>query len=160
MNYMKEIEAEKAHRKECSGKEYAAGGVFIFFDDEYQGWMNELRDPQKWVPGCVAVSDDSGRIWKAVGGNNEDGAETWQEVKSCFQRGGVRPGAGRKPMNPELKKQKKAFSLSYESVHALVALQESLGLSSQSAVVEYLALRGYREFSSQGVIVEHQRKLF
>ncbi len=74
-------------------------------------------------------------------------------------RGGVRSGAGRKPMKPGLKKQKKAFSLSPESVQALADLQESLGLGSQSAVVEYLALRGYRELIPQGV-KEHQRKLF
>lgn len=56
-------------------------------------------------------------------------------------RGGARPGAGRKPMKSGLKKQKKAFSLSPEAVQALADLQESFGLSSQSAVVEFLALR-------------------
>jgi len=56
-------------------------------------------------------------------------------------RGGRREGAGRKLMKPGLKKQKKAFSLSPETVQALEDLQESLGLSSQSAVVEFLVLR-------------------
>lgn len=74
-------------------------------------------------------------------------------------RGGVRSGAGRKKMKPGLKKQKKAFSLSPESMQALAGLQESLGLGSQSAVIEYLALRGHRELIPQGV-KEHQLGLF
>ena len=74
-------------------------------------------------------------------------------------RGGVRPGSGRNPMKPGLKKQKKAFSLSPESVQALEDLQEYLGLPSQSAVVDFLALRGLRELVPQGV-KEHQRDLF
>lgn len=76
-------------------------------------------------------------------------------------RGGFRPGAGRKPMKPGLKKQKKAFSLSPESVQALANLQESLGLGSQSAVVEYLALKAFREsVRADREVVEHQRDLF
>jgi hypothetical protein len=69
-------------------------------------------------------------------------------------KGGFRPGAGRKKMKPGLKKQKKAFSLSPESVQALADLQESLGLGSQSAVVEFLALRGLK------IIKEKQLDLF
>ena len=61
-------------------------------------------------------------------------------------RGGFRPGSGRKKMMPSLKKQKKAFSLSMESVQALQGLQVSLGLSSSSAVVEFLILKASREF--------------
>jgi hypothetical protein len=76
-----------------------------------------------------------------------------------IMHGGYRPGSGRKPMKPGLKKQKKAFSLSPESVQALSYLQESLGMGSQSAVVEFLALRGLREFIPQGV-VERQLDLF
>lgn len=67
--------------------------------------------------------------------------------------GGARPGAGRKPIKPALKKQKKAFSLSPESVQALSDLQTSLGLGSQSAVVEFLILRW-------NSITEHQLELF
>jgi len=60
-------------------------------------------------------------------------------------RGGARPGAGRKKVKPGIKKQKKSFSLSPESVQALEDLQETLGLPSQSAVVEFLVLRGFRQ---------------
>lgn len=69
-------------------------------------------------------------------------------------KGGKRKGAGRKPMKPSLKKQKKSFSLSPETVHALDDLEQSLGLSSQSAVVEFLALRGLK------IIKEKQLNLF
>ena len=61
-------------------------------------------------------------------------------------RGGRREGAGRKKIKPGIKKQRKSFSLSPESVQALSDLQESLGLGSQSAVVEFLALQAAREF--------------
>jgi hypothetical protein len=44
-------------------------------------------------------------------------------------------------------------------VQALADLQESLGLSSQSAVVDFLALRGLRELVPQ-VVKERQRDLF
>jgi len=76
-------------------------------------------------------------------------------------RGGVRPGSGRKPMNPGLKKHKKAFSLSPESVQALADLQSSLGLGSQSAVVEFLVLKASRELVGDGRnVVERQLDLF
>lgn len=68
--------------------------------------------------------------------------------------GGARPGAGRKPMKPGLKKQKKAFSLSPGAIKALDILVVSLGLSSSSAVVEYLLLKSCRE------VGERQKEFF
>lgn len=156
MDYMKAIESEKARRK-SDGKDYASGGVFVFLNSECQGWMNELRDPHKWIPGCIAV-DESGRMWESIGGNDQDGAETWQEIET-IKRGGCRPGSGRKPMKPALKKQKKAFSLSPESVLALEELQAILGLPSQSVVVEFLVLKAFRE-AFKRVVTEHQREIF
>jgi hypothetical protein len=52
------------------------GGVVIVFDKEIAGWMNELRSPDHWVPGCIAI-DENGRTWKAVGGTERDGAQSW-----------------------------------------------------------------------------------
>ena len=43
------------------------------------GWMNELRDPQNWEPGCLAVDCD-GRVFESIGGNAQDGAREWAEV--------------------------------------------------------------------------------
>lgn len=43
------------------------------------GWMNELRDPKNWEPGCLAV-DPAGRVFEAIGGNAYDGAREWAEV--------------------------------------------------------------------------------
>jgi len=71
------------------------------------------------------------------------------EAKVDVRRGGSRPGAGRKPMKSALKKQTKSFTLSPETVQALKDLQESLGLPSQSAVVEFLALRKIREVQKE-----------
>ena len=71
-----------------------------------------------------------------------------------IRRGGKREGAGRKPMKPGLKKRTKSFTLSPETAQALKDLQGFLGLPSQSAVVEFLALRGLR------VVKEKQLDLF
>lgn len=54
-----------------------SGGVVVIYQGEANGWMNELRDPQGWAPGCIAVSE-SGEQWEAIGGNDYDGAESWQ----------------------------------------------------------------------------------
>jgi hypothetical protein len=76
-------------------------------------------------------------------------------------KGGKREGAGRKKMKFGLKKQKKSFSLSSETVQALEGLQSILGFSSQSAVVEYLALKANIEFKPRSrVVKETQREIF
>ena len=51
-------------------------GVVIFYFGELQGWMNELRDPQRWQPGCVAITPDE-LVYVSVGGNDYDGAREW-----------------------------------------------------------------------------------
>jgi hypothetical protein len=53
------------------------GGVVVLFDGEVQGWCNQLRDPDHWRPGCIAV-DESGQHWEAVGGNSVNGAIDWR----------------------------------------------------------------------------------
>lgn len=55
------------------------GGVIIIYRDQVQGWVNELRDPSSWRPGCIAVDSDDNQ-WLAVGGNEYDGAAEWQAV--------------------------------------------------------------------------------
>ena len=59
-------------------------GVIIVFKNKVQGWVNALRDPQHWQPGCLAI-DNSGNQWIAVGGNDYDGAAEWQPVDATFQ---------------------------------------------------------------------------
>lgn len=53
------------------------GGVIVICDGVVNSWVNELRDPNHWVPGCIAV-DESGNQWISVGGNRESGAERWE----------------------------------------------------------------------------------
>ncbi len=55
------------------------GGVVVVHDGEVSGWVNELRNPESWVPGCVAVDSD-GNQFKAVGGNDYDGADYWENI--------------------------------------------------------------------------------
>ena len=91
---------------------------------------------------------------------------TYSQVEynlACLNKkhGGKRDGAGRKKMKDSLKKRTKSFTLSPETVQALADLQGSLGLPSQSAVVEFLALKAQRELKGDNrTIVERQEELF
>jgi hypothetical protein len=60
------------------------GGVVITYKRVVQAWVNELRDPQHWQPGCLAT-DTTGNQWQAVGGNAYDGAAEWQPIDATFQ---------------------------------------------------------------------------
>jgi len=52
------------------------GGVVVVFEGTAQGWVNELRNPEHWRPGCVAV-DETGSSWTASGGTDQGGASVW-----------------------------------------------------------------------------------
>lgn len=55
------------------------GGVIVIFDGVVNSWVNELRDPNHWAPGCIAV-DESGNQWIAKGGDRQRGADRWEPV--------------------------------------------------------------------------------
>ncbi|OQW67456.1 MAG: hypothetical protein BVN35_20335 [Proteobacteria bacterium ST_bin11] len=67
---------------EYRAKSGHAGGVVVVFNDEISGWMNELRDAQHWMPGCIAI-DSTGNEWIATGGNDYDGATVWNPLKQA-----------------------------------------------------------------------------
>lgn len=52
------------------------GGVVVFFQGEVQGWMNHLRNPDHWQPGCIAV-DEQGHMWTTIAGSERAGALMW-----------------------------------------------------------------------------------
>lgn len=54
-------------------------GVITIYQGEVQGWSNELRNPERWRPGCIAV-DSNDNQWVAVGGNDYDGANEWKAL--------------------------------------------------------------------------------
>jgi hypothetical protein len=55
------------------------GGVVITDGVTPCGWCNELRNPEHWAPGCIAVADDF-KKWIAIGGNAQDGAKAWEPI--------------------------------------------------------------------------------
>lgn len=67
------IELAKSYRRD----EGQGDGIVLIYAGQVYGWKNELRDPQSERPGALAVSDD-GRVWLAVGGNDQDGAKSWE----------------------------------------------------------------------------------
>jgi len=52
------------------------GGVVVLLDCEVQSWVNQLRNPEHWQPGCIAV-DEEGKSWTTIAGNQRDGALIW-----------------------------------------------------------------------------------
>lgn len=52
------------------------GGVVVVLDGEVQSWVDKLRNPEHWQPGCVAV-DETGKSWTTIAGNQQDGALMW-----------------------------------------------------------------------------------
>lgn len=55
------------------------GGVIIFHGRELQGWVNQLRNPEHWMPGCIALDCD-GKQYVATGGDAYNGAERWEII--------------------------------------------------------------------------------
>lgn len=66
------------------------GGVIVIFNGVVNSWVNELRDPNHWAPGCIAV-DESGNHWIAKGGDRQRGADRWETVSHGIKsiKGGV-----------------------------------------------------------------------
>lgn len=52
------------------------GGVVVIFNGSADAWVDKLRNPDHWQPGCIAV-DENGRTWTAIGGTEQDGALMW-----------------------------------------------------------------------------------
>lgn len=52
------------------------GGVVVSLDGEVQSWVNQLRNPEHWQPGCIAV-DEEGKSWTTIAGDQRDGALMW-----------------------------------------------------------------------------------
>jgi len=56
-----------------------SGGLVIFFGSEIAAWVKDLNGRCTYVPGCIAV-DETGNEWVALGGNDYDGAERWEQA--------------------------------------------------------------------------------
>lgn len=51
------------------------GGLVLVYEDEIQGWLDRLRDPDHWIPGVIAFDED-GNSWLTAGGTRA-GADKW-----------------------------------------------------------------------------------
>lgn len=68
---------EKAKQWRAQHGYTGKGGVIVIWGATVQGWVCQLTEPDHWVPGCIAVSED-GECYEAVGGNDGDGARDWR----------------------------------------------------------------------------------
>lgn len=71
---MNPIEVARRYRE--AEQRVGTGGVVVLFEGKVQGWVNELRNPEHWRPGCIAV-DEQGRTWTTIAGNDQNGALMW-----------------------------------------------------------------------------------
>lgn len=56
-----------------------AGGVVVFYNGKAVSWVNELRNPESWEPGVIAMNAE-GNFWRATGGDARSGAKEWQPL--------------------------------------------------------------------------------
>lgn len=78
---MERIELEKiivlaTRWRQDSGR---MGGLVVVYRGDVQGWINELRDPQHWVPGCVAINDHN-QCWQSIAGDDNHGSLMWLPI--------------------------------------------------------------------------------
>lgn len=82
-----------AHRWRQENGYVGRGGVVVLFRGEVQSWVNALRNPEHWQPGCVAV-DETGSQWMTVAGTANDGALMWLPVEQIPDNVQSRSGKG------------------------------------------------------------------
>lgn len=70
------IERATEYRLTLSAPQQEKGVVVMNQSGEACGWVNELRNPEHWEPGCIAIDLD-GNCWLATGGDSYNGAEQW-----------------------------------------------------------------------------------
>lgn len=73
----------KLERKiqEFRQKHHFVGGCVIVWGDVIQAWQEALHDPHAWCPGVIAYFE-TGKTYLAVGGDNQKGANRWEEQLS------------------------------------------------------------------------------
>ncbi|MCG8617678.1 MAG: hypothetical protein MI802_15775 [Desulfobacterales bacterium] len=129
MDYLKTIKKLRE-----TNKEFTPRGIFVFHMNQYQGWMNELKDACKWPPGCIAV-DESGNQWKASGGNARDGAKEWLPRNW----GGIREPSegkalGRPKKAPDQQLSTKSFRLDPTTIKTLTSLTARLKVNQTEVI--------------------------
>jgi len=71
--YKKQIDMANKYRQNGNNT-----GVVVLFNNEVCGWMDELRSPESWAPGAIAI-DAENHIFIAEGGDDYDGSYRWIE---------------------------------------------------------------------------------
>ena len=61
------------------GNQERYGGVVLVWQGEVYGWKNRLRDAVHERPGAYAI-DESGHVFIAEGGDDQNGAKCWVVV--------------------------------------------------------------------------------
>lgn len=83
MNVKSLLKKSENYRKKKYGT--PEGGAVVFVRKNIGGrwaacgWVNTIRDPNHWEPGCIAI-DSAGNVWETRGGDNWNGAVEWAAI--------------------------------------------------------------------------------
>lgn len=72
---MKNLESAASSWRKQNGY-VGRGGVVVLHEGKVQSWVNVLRNPEHWAPGCIAI-DEAGKSWITIAGTERDGALMW-----------------------------------------------------------------------------------
>lgn len=72
------LEASQFHARHANRFQ---GGYTVFSPEgTLCGWIACLSHPQGWRPGCLALSAETDELHMTIGGNDSDGATSWEPV--------------------------------------------------------------------------------
>lgn len=125
--YSEKITEVRAEYKKLTGREYGTDGYFVFRYEIYEGWIDDLDEPENWRVDSVAV-DEQGNQFKAVG---PDGAAWAEEWKPISWGGAGEPEKDKRSEKPEKVPEKEAapetFRLDPATKAVLIELAVRLG---------------------------------
>ena len=75
--YAQKIIQVRSDYKKLTGNEYADDGYFVFRYDIYEGWIEDLEEPEDWRVDSIAV-DEQGNQFRAVGPQGAAWATKWE----------------------------------------------------------------------------------
>lgn len=134
--YSQKITEVRGEYKKLTGREYGSDGYFVFRYEIYEGWIEDLEEPENWKVDSVAV-DEQGNQFKAVGPEGSAWATKW-EARNW--KGVSRAGERQTPDRPEKEPEKNAVTKSFELGPAtdkiLIELADMLDKSHKDIVIK------------------------
>lgn len=125
--YTQKITQVRAEYKKLTGNDYGSDGYFVFRYEIYEGWIQDLEEPEGWRVESIAV-DEQGDQFKAVGPEGAAWATRWKPIYLGAARGpGENKAPDSAPKAPEEQTVTESFQLDPATRETLVELADMLG---------------------------------